>query len=152
MAALQRQIERVQRDRERMLVELEREEEFLTNTLQKKLVAARQEKANVESEVLKLKAQLTKMMQEREATAKRVEEEEEYITNTLSKKLETVLHQKQALEMMLSRDESRSSSRSNSVVDAEADSPAGSNPGSKRDSGRLPLSRSNSSRTTYKFL
>ena len=135
-----------------MLVELEREEEFLTNTLQKKLAAARQEKANIEGEVLKLKSQLAKMVQERELTAKRVEEEEEYITNTLSKKLETVLCQKQALEMMLSRDESRTSSRSNSVVDTEGESPAGSTPGSKRDSGRLPLSRSNSSRTTYKFL
>jgi coiled-coil domain-containing protein 6 len=157
VSELQTQIDKVRKDKERMAMELEREEEFLTNTLQKKLTAARNDKVAVEGEVGKLKAQLAKMLLEREITARRVEEEEEYITNTLNKKLEIVLQQKQALEMTLSRDESRGSTRSNSVFELDSsgiDSPAGtgSNSSSRRNSGRLSVSRSNSTKQVYKFL
>jgi len=48
---LMRRLDRVQREKGRIIVELEREEEMLTNTLQKKLNEVRREKALLEQQI-----------------------------------------------------------------------------------------------------
>ena len=54
-------------------MELEREEEMLTNTLQKRLQSVQKEKTDVETELTLLKHQLENMQVEREALAKQLE-------------------------------------------------------------------------------
>jgi hypothetical protein len=56
----------VKGDKERLAVELEQEEEFLTNTLQRQLAIVKGEKGKVEEEVEELKRQLGLMKAERE--------------------------------------------------------------------------------------
>mmetsp|Transcript_18751 Transcript_18751/g.53940 ORF Transcript_18751/g.53940 Transcript_18751/m.53940 type:complete len:275 (+) Transcript_18751:96-920(+) len=51
MNALMRRLDKVQREKGRIIVELEREEEMLTNTLQKKLNEVRKEKALLEQQI-----------------------------------------------------------------------------------------------------
>jgi hypothetical protein len=136
-------------EKQKMLNELEREEEWITNNLQKKLNAAKQENIEVECEVARLRAQLTKMTQDREDVLRKVEHEEEQLTNSLTKRLNVVLGQKQDLEVSLSRElNSRGSTRSNSIDESP----------SRRNSSRIPLTRSssnsnsNASSVLYKFL
>ena len=56
----------VKRDKAKLVTELEREEEFLTNTLQRQLSAVRLEKERTEYEVLDLRKQLDDASRERE--------------------------------------------------------------------------------------
>lgn len=50
---LMRRLDGLQREKERIIVELEREEEMLTNTLQKKLNEVRREKAQLQKQIEK---------------------------------------------------------------------------------------------------
>lgn len=116
MKQLIHQIDEVKHDKEVLAVELEREEEFLTNTLQRQLDKVRNEKEEMEHEMLALKKQLESMIKEREHMAQQVEAEEEYLTNTMQKKLEVAMKEKSELEIALKRElSSRKSLDSNSV-------------------------------------
>lgn len=59
-------INEVKKDKEKLVTELEREEEFLTNTLQRQLSVIRREKEQTEAEVVGLKKQLEDAGKERE--------------------------------------------------------------------------------------
>ena len=59
-------VEDVKREKEKLAIDLEMEEEFLTNNLQRQLNSVRGEKEETEHEVAALKRQLELMKQERE--------------------------------------------------------------------------------------
>ena len=96
-------IDAVKQDKEALIIELEREEEFLTNTLQKQLREVQNDKIRINGDMLELKRQLEAMKIEREKVARQVEAEEEFLTNTLSKRLEIVIAEKESLEIRLSQ-------------------------------------------------
>lgn len=70
MSTLQNQlickIERAKHDKEKLAIDLEREEECLTNSLQRQLSASKNEKEKTATEVVELKKQVEKMRSEQE--------------------------------------------------------------------------------------
>mmetsp|Transcript_10613 Transcript_10613/g.10260 ORF Transcript_10613/g.10260 Transcript_10613/m.10260 type:complete len:216 (-) Transcript_10613:684-1331(-) len=103
-------LDAVKRDSAVLAVGLEKEEEWLTNNLQRQLRVLQTEKEGVEAEVGDLKKQLDSMKVEREKMARSVEAEEELLSNKLFKKISKVQHEKDDLETQLSRSWSRSGS------------------------------------------
>jgi septal ring factor EnvC (AmiA/AmiB activator) len=114
-----------------LAVELEQEEEYLTNTLQKQLAAVRRDKENVQNEVSELKRQLEHMKFDRERVARQCEAEEEFMSNSFMKKLREVQCEKNELETRLwekrntSRPSSLSQSRSSSFSIGEVSCQSG---------------------------
>jgi predicted RNase H-like nuclease (RuvC/YqgF family) len=149
LSALQNQlickIERAKHDKEKLAIDLEREEECLTNSLQRQLSASKNEKEKTATEVVELKKQVEKMRSEQEQVrlsfhilisnrhqdsqstrfytdishrkqiARKVEAEQELFSNNLFKKLQKSLQEKTELENQLSRSISARNSLSSSM-------------------------------------
>ncbi|CAM9935116.1 unnamed protein product [Scytosiphon promiscuus] len=111
----------LKKEKEDLALEVEREEELLTNTLQKKLNQAslhrrakflRQEKVDLENQlereqeyvVNKLHKQLAQVTADKERMAMEVEREEEFLTNKLVKKLDQLKEEKASVEELLAHE------------------------------------------------
>ncbi|CAN0057692.1 unnamed protein product, partial [Ectocarpus sp. 13 AM-2016] len=102
----------LKKEKEDLALEVEREEELLTNTLQKKLNQLRQEKVDLENQlereqeyvVNKLRKQLAQVTADKERMAMEVEREEEFLTNKLVKQLDLLKEEKAAVEEQLAQE------------------------------------------------
>jgi coiled-coil domain-containing protein 6 len=79
-----KRLHELKQEKEQLALEVEREEELLTNTLQKKLLQVRQEKIDLEN---------------------KLENEQEYIVNKLQKQLENAKKEKHLLEIEIQKEE-----------------------------------------------
>ena len=75
-------MDEAKKEKDKLLLEIEQEEEFLTNTLQKKLGKVLEEKVELEAQL---------------------EREEEYLVNKLQKQLESVQKDKEHLSSVLEK-------------------------------------------------
>lgn len=114
-------IDQTKREKEMLANELEQEEEFLTNNLQKQLTNVKKDKEAVQNEVTELRRQLEHMKADREKIARQVEAEEEFISNAFIKKLREVQCEKNELETRL-WEKRLPSSRSSSLAQSRSSS------------------------------
>lgn len=95
-------IKEKEKEKERLTQQLDAEEEFIVNILQKRISAIKGEKEDKEKEVDTLKSQLRHLDKERECIARQVEQEEDFQTNSYFKKIKELNEENAELKLRLS--------------------------------------------------